>query len=711
MWSALLVGLLAMTLAIIPTSTGRAAPGPPEAEGDSVSDVKFLTGSDEDDNILGKPEVGVEYTGIPSWDTTARDFYNSLGRGGWTRRFAYGGYWAWEEDLKVYWRGGKEHRYIDTVDFGLFHGHGGGSYDSVYRRHLKGPWFGHNHRHDDSFLVPGDAYRAWGDKDMEWMAMKGCQILNNASRPYWYGAMDRLHLIFGFKTNSYSTRWGRFGDKFARYVRWGYKLHQAWFRATDATQPHHRVIARVIAEDRCHYNDRWYRSCGDRYHDGHYWYWDHRAGSEPARLVDPTDLDYEMPVYNVQPSYLTTDDVSELAEAFGLGDAPATLDEEEQVYRVTEGDLDLTVDQQGLYSFINLDRLWSVTETMTSSVTTLDVADARDIAHTFLVSNSLLPGDAQYYEVVPEELGEAEVTEIPSTTVTSLGVTDSFTDVQDTVSDTTVTTWQVIYSRILTYTSTEGDSVEFSVQGPGAKLKVYVAQDGEVIGAMGGWRVLEDAATLNTVNIITPSQMSSLFQELGDQVNLAPTLYNAETVTVTQSTVGYYENGSGVDQMSLTPSYIMELEMEDTVGGILTSTAFVPASPSLMPPLASVTSYTETTPLVFVGDTITLTAADASQDLSALGYSGNLDFALGQAPYTYTWRLENTGEVLGAGQSITHEVTFGDYANLGRNYDVPLSVVLEVTDASGNTSTSTRTFYFAETLDVRKVYLPAILRQ
>ena len=92
-WSALLVGLLAMTLTIIPTSTGRAAPGPPEAEGDSVSDVKFLTNSDEDDNILGKPEVGVEYTGIPSWDTTARDFYNSLGRGGWTRRFAYGGYW------------------------------------------------------------------------------------------------------------------------------------------------------------------------------------------------------------------------------------------------------------------------------------------------------------------------------------------------------------------------------------------------------------------------------------------------------------------------------------------------------------------------------------------------------------------------------------------------------------------------------------------
>jgi len=417
-----------------------------------------------------------------------------------------------------------------------------------------------------------------------------------------------------------------------------------------------------------------------------------------------------MPIYNVQPSYLTTDDVDELAQAFGLGDAPANLDEEEQVYRVTEGALDLTIDQQGLYSFINLDRLWSITDTMTSSVTALDTADARDIAHTFLVSNSLLPADAQYYEVVPEELGEAQVTETSSTTVTSLGVTEVFTDVQDTISNTTVTAWQVIYSRILTYTSTGGDPIEFSVQGPGAKLKVYIAHDGEIIGAMGGWRKLEDVAMLDTVSIITPAQMSSLFEQLGDQVNLAPTLYNAESVTLTQSTVGYYEHSSDIEQTSLTPSYIMELEMADSTGSILTSTAFVPASPSLMPPLASVTSYTETPPLIFVGDTITLTAADASQNLSALGYSDNLDFALGQAPYTYTWRLGSTGEIIGTGQSIVHEVSFGDYANLGRNYDVPLPIILEVTDGAGNTSTGVRYFYFAETLNVQKVYLPTILR-
>jgi hypothetical protein len=146
-------------------------------------------------------------------------------------------------------------------------------------------------------------------------------------------------------------------------------------------------------------------------------------------------------------------------------------------------------------------------------------------------------------------------------------------------------------------------------------------------------------------------------------------------------------------------------------GGGLNSTAFVPASPGLMNPLAAVNSYPATTPLVFVGDTLTLTAADASQPLSALGYGDNLNFTLGQAPYTYTWRIDNSGEVIGTGQSITHAVTFSDYANLGREYDVPLSVVLEVTDSAGNASTTERSFYFAETLDVQKVYLPTVLRQ
>ena len=114
--------------------------------------------------------------------------------------------------------------------------------------------------------------------------------------------------------------------------------------------------------------------------------------------------------------------------------------------------------------------------------------------------------------------------------------------------------------------------------------------------------------------------------------------------------------------------------------------------------------------VVLVGDILNLTAADASQPLSALGYGDDLDFVLGQAPYTYTWRMGTTGKVIGTGLSTDYEVTFGDYVSLGRNYDVPLPVILEVTDGGGHTSTSVRFFYFAELLAVQKLFLPMITR-
>ncbi|HFD38728.1 MAG TPA: hypothetical protein ENJ31_02590 [Anaerolineae bacterium] len=183
-------------------------------------------------------------------------------------------------------------------------------------------------------------------------------------------------------------------------------------------------------------------------------------------------------------------------------------------------------------------------------------------------------------------------------------------------------------------------------------------------------------------------------------------------MTVTRSTVGYYEQPMGVEQTSLTPVYILDLDMADsTSGDVLSSTAFIPAAPSLMNPLAEITSYAENTPPLLVNDVLTLTAADASQPLSALGYGDDLDFALGEAPYIYTWRLGSTGEVIGTGRSITHTVTFHDYANLGRDYDVPLPIILEVTDGAGHTSSSVRFFYFAETLPVYKIYLPLVTRR
>ncbi|HIC89768.1 MAG TPA: hypothetical protein EYP04_10265, partial [Anaerolineae bacterium] len=491
-------------------------------------------------------EIGVEYINdYPGWwnDLSKRDddalgLYNSLGSAGWVKRFAYGNYWAWEEDFKRWSRGGTEWRYVDTVDLAYFSGHGGRAWDWAFWRTLNALVFGVGGRnHDDPYLVPGDAYHAWGDDDMEWMGFSACELLSDRSRSYWASAMNRLHLILGYETKTYDVV---FGPRFARYVRWGWTLPQAWFRASDDLQAHREVVARVLAEERCHFNDRYYSSCGDYWPNGWYWYWDHPVGSEPARMVTPEQVGGQMPLFQVTPPYMTTDLAEELAMAFGMTDAPATLDDE-GFYVMYQGPLNLTVDDQGLYSFINLDQLWIAPTSTLTTTSALREDEAWQIADAFLTAHNLMPADAQFDEVVPESMTEVGISEVP----VSLGATATYTDITEIISGTITIAWQVIYSRIITYTPTGGDPVAFSVQGPGAKLKVYVGNDGQVIGAMGGWRPLEDVETLETVEVISPEQMEHLFNVLEPTVNLMHTPYVADSVVITRATLGYFEQPAG----------------------------------------------------------------------------------------------------------------------------------------------------------------------
>lgn len=703
-----LIGLLVLSGAV---TLAMGHPTVPE----EATDVQSPTGWGDD----SRWEVGVEYVNYYPWPTSdlwntdddALGLYNVLGGGGWYRNFAYSNSLAWEKDWKASWRGGTEHVYVDTVDLAYFSGHGGRGWDSYYGRYLVGPVFGHGGRdHDDPYLVPGDAYRAYGDGDLEWVAFSACQVLNDTSRPYWANAMNGLHLLLGFKTTMRDVDQG---THFGLRIRWGWTIPQAWFGATDITHPQYGAMARVLANELCHYYyDRWGSVCEDSY-DWDWWYADHWVGSQPALSVDPEDLDYQMPVFHVIAAAPSEEDLDRLAAAFNFSPStPAVLDES-NFYRITEDPLDLTVDSHGLYYFINREQLWSAptgTLTLNAPAHPLSPQDARQIADTFLVNNNLMPPDAAFYEVVSDTLSAVTIREVPTAAINAWGVTQTYTDVQEIISETVATAYQVIYSRHIVYTPTASSPVTFSVQGPGARLKVYVSNQGQVIGAMGGWRTVDNTGVLDTVSIITPAQMLHLYQQLGSQLDLAPTPYVAQAITVTRSTVGYYEQPMGVDQAMLTPVYILDVEMGSSFGDQVHTVAYVPAAPSMMNPLAAITSYTETTPLVFVGDTLNLVAADAAQPLSTLGYGDDLDFSLGQPPYTYTWRLDTTGKVIGVGRTITYQVTFGDYASLGRNYDVPLSVILEVTDGAGRTSRSARFFYFAETLTVNKIYLPLVLR-
>lgn len=503
---ALVVGLVVPASASVPAQPAR------------TPNVETPTGAGDDSAW----EVGAEYVNwygggsdLYQTDDDAYWLYTVLGWFGWTKRFIYDNQWAWEQDWKASWRpgGGTESAYVDTVDLAYFSGHGGTAWDSLYGRNLVGLVFGNGGRnHDDAYLVPGDAYRAWGDGDLEWVVFSACQLLNDASRGYWANAMNGLHLILGFKTtmNDVNQGW-HFGWR----IGWNWTLTQAWFAATDITQPHQGKIARVVANEPCHFNDRRSSVCGDSY-DWDYWYWDHQAGSEPALLVDPADLNYEMPVFNVTAASPNEGELAQLASDFGFSpNTPAPLDDQTQLYRATEDALDLSVDQQGVFYFMNGAQMWvPPTTTLALSRQPLSVTDTQQIADTFLTTRGLMPSDASFYEVVSDTLSAVDMQPIVKSTVTGQGVTRVFTDVQETISSTVATGQQAIYSRHIVYTPTASSPITFSVQGPGARLKVYVDNQGDVVGAMGGWRTVDDVGVLQTVSILTPTQVISLYEQL-----------------------------------------------------------------------------------------------------------------------------------------------------------------------------------------------------
>jgi len=115
--------------------------------------------------------------------------------------------------------------------------------------------------------------------------------------------------------------------------------------------------------------------------------------------------------------------------------------------------------------------------------------------------------------------------------------------------------------------------------------------------------------------------------------------------------------------------------------------------------------------MISAGEIITLTPANAAQSLSTLGYSNNLNFTLGQPPYTYTWKLETGGQVIGTERSITYTAGIADDLGVDKNNDVPMVIVLEVGDAAGHTSRVSQPFYFIGAApQVQRVYVPVILK-
>lgn len=177
----------------------------------------------------------------------AEGFYNTLSA---TRRFQWGDDLAWDRDFEQQGSGspasGSDTIWADNVDMVFFSGHGSPS----------GFLFGV--KTDDAKVKPTEV--RWGDKDLEWIALDACNVLeaNGVFSRWGWPVFKGLHYILGFHTTT--------GDEpdrgrlLAQYLNNGETMRRAWIKCCQDTEGSDTQWAylRADAPGTDTYNDHWW---------------------------------------------------------------------------------------------------------------------------------------------------------------------------------------------------------------------------------------------------------------------------------------------------------------------------------------------------------------------------------------------------------------------------------------------------------------------
>lgn len=177
----------------------------------------------------------------------AEGFYNTLSA---TRRFQWGDDLAWDRDFEQQGAGspasGTDTIWADNVDMVFFSGHGSPS----------GFLFGV--KTDDAKVKPTEV--RWGDKELEWIALDACNVLeaNGVFSRWGWPVFKGLHYILGFHTTT--------GDEpdrgrlLAQYLNNGETMRRAWIKCCQDTEGSDTQWAylRADAPGTDTYNDHWW---------------------------------------------------------------------------------------------------------------------------------------------------------------------------------------------------------------------------------------------------------------------------------------------------------------------------------------------------------------------------------------------------------------------------------------------------------------------
>ncbi len=586
---------------------------------------------------------------VPNSHPDALRFYNRVkGFSGWTGNFYKEDNNSREIQYKRHSLGGQNNYWVDSSDIHYHISHGGSRWDSYWGKYLTAVLF-----EDGTRLDAGEARSCWGDNDLEWIAFRNCKMLDNNSKGYWATAMNRLHLILGFKTNS--SKHDNFGKIWAgkmkktKFLWWtfpGQTITQAWFNTTDATQPS-GTTARVLAEVHDNYNDHlWGQgyTSSDPPNDNIYWWWDHTAGSPPYLRVSGLQ---QMYVYRVIPRLVDEQYVQEIGAAFGMqGEVVDLCDRLVMAQQDESGNPQILEISKatGHYHFHDDGKLF-VADT---SVGQYPPSQAIEVAQTFLVRNKLLPADARAYSVEWDTITEED--------------RDTGRAMQVLYQNT-----NVVWARQI---PAEPDQTLVSVAGSGARLRVYVAEDGAVMGGQGNWRNVEAASS---VPVNDPQKTWSYFEAFGQQVAVEPplVLYDDAVPDMDNPIQLYYEFSSETSQTDLIPCWLFEVDYYLKGEFVLTAETFIPVTELFFPPIVEITLPTDGT--VFnAGDTV---------DFQCQVVAG-----FGTLPYNFQWESSVDG-ILATQQNFKTDALTVNCPDTSMDCSpLPHTITVAVTDAKGLSS-------------------------
>jgi hypothetical protein len=608
------------------------------------------------ENVFPNPAFNVNYLG-----TSCDGLMSWLHARNWIQTFRFTNYEMWELDAKNESLGGMEDTYVDNVDFAMICTHGSFGYDPKWGKTLRGIFYGSTH--NDHLLSPGEAYLAYGDKDLEFFAVDACQVLSDDSFIYWASTMNGLHLFLGYINNMYTDYPGD-GYYLGIFMTMpnSMSVAQAWFTAVDYNQPG-VACARILGEKSSNYNDHWWNTSPDPVVDSEKWIWDHcsRNYTNYANPMDQLNIT-TMPIVQVLPRIVNNDYILDtIAPAFNMA-GPISMEDMFYIMADTSDGITRTllVDSvTGSFSYHNQSKLW-ITPVVTPTLPNEKLALT-------LVDNWFSTTPA---EGLPGATYRNNDYFFDNESLASVLLQTENGDLQGQQTNIIPADIAMTYPRTISAmatTSTGTQMVDFPTFGPGARMVVYLGDYGEIIGAQGGSRDVNVMG--DQVTVLDPDQVWSMFLA-NRNIAIVELPVEADTITHTVPTLGYYEMPYIIPQHQLIP--VWQFRSWFYLDGNLVASdtpVYLPAASMYLPPQVEI-----------------LSPADGSTFFAneLISFEGSITG--GTPPFTIRWTsssdgyLGNTLDIVNAiGSQVRSQTVFNP------------TVSFQVTDANGLTSTATIT--------------------